>query len=88
MLTHLSFPIHTYIHSVSSTAFNKQTSLLLVGFDQGVFGLYEMPGCVSLQRLSVSNQSLNTACINSTGEWMGLGSSRLGQVSIRCSIFI
>jgi len=67
---------------VSSCAFNKKTSLLLVGFDQGVFGLYEMPGCVNLQRLSVSQQSLNTACINTTGEWMALGSSRLGQLLV------
>jgi len=67
---------------VSSCAFNKKTNLLLVGFDQGVFGLYEMPGCVNLQRLSVSQQSLSTACINSTGEWMALGSSRLGQLLV------
>ena len=67
---------------VSSCAFHKETSLLLVGFDQGAFGLYEMPGCVNLQRLSVSQQSLNTACISSTGEWLALGSSRLGQLLV------
>ena len=31
---------------VSSTAFNKKTGLLVVGFDKGAFGLYEMPGSV------------------------------------------
>ncbi len=67
---------------VSSCAFNKKTGLLVVGFDQGVFGLYEMPGCVNLQRLSVSQQSLNTACINKSGEWMALGSARLGQLLV------
>ena len=68
--------------SVTSVAFNKTTSLLVVGFDKGVFGLYEMPGCVSIHRLSVSNHSLNTACINTTGEWLALGSTRLGQLLV------
>ena len=67
---------------VSSTAFNKGSSLLVVGFDKGVFGLYEMPGCINLQKLSVSSSSLNTACMNSTGEWLGLGSSRLRQLLV------
>lgn len=67
---------------VSSTAFNKPTALLVIGFSNGVFGLYEMPGCVNVHKLSVSHHSLSTACINSTGEWLGLGSSRLGQLLV------
>jgi periodic tryptophan protein 2 len=67
---------------VTSAAFNKSVSLLVVGFDKGVFGLYEMPGCVNLHRLSVSHHSLNTACINNTGEWLALGSTRLGQLLV------
>ena len=67
---------------VSATSFNKKSSMLVVGFSNGVFGLYEMPGCVSLHKLSVSHHSLSTACINPTGEWLGLGSSRLGQLLV------
>ena len=54
----------------------------MVGFDKGVFGLYEMPGCVSIHKLSVSHHSLNTAAINSSGEWLALGSTRLGQLLV------
>jgi periodic tryptophan protein 2 len=67
---------------VSSTAFNRAASLLVIGFSNGVFGLYEMPGCINVHRLSVSNHSLSTACINGTGEWLALGSSRLGQLLV------
>ena len=70
---------HTQVTSVS---FNKKTSLLVVGFNQGVFGLYEMPGCVNLHRLSISTHSINAACISHTGEWLALGSSRLGQLLV------
>lgn len=68
--------------SVSSVAFNKTNSLLVVGFDKGVFGLYEMPGCTSIHKLSVSHHSLNTAAINPSGEWLALGSTRLGQLLV------
>lgn len=67
---------------VTSVAYNKSSSLLVVGFDKGVFGLYEMPGCVNIHKLSVSHHSLNTACINNTGEWLALGSTRLGQLLV------
>ena len=68
--------------SVTATAFHRTSGLLVIGFDRGVFGLYEMPGCVNLQRLSVSNSSLNTVCMGSSGEWLGMGSSRLGQLLV------
>ena len=67
---------------VTATAFNRSSGLLVIGFDKGVFGLYEMPGCVNLQRLSVSNSSLNTVSMSSNGDWLGMGSSRLGQLLV------
>jgi periodic tryptophan protein 2 len=68
--------------SITSVAFNKSSNLLVVGFSGGVFGLYEMPDCRNLHKLSVSNFSLNAACINQSGEWLALGSSRLGQLLV------
>jgi periodic tryptophan protein 2 len=67
---------------VTSTAFNKNTGMMVIGFNKGVFGIYEMPGCVNIHKLSVSHYSLNTAAINTSGEWLALGSSRLGQLLI------
>ena len=68
--------------SVSSANFQRTASLLVVGFDNGVFGLYDMPECTNLHRLSVSAQAISTVSINSTGEWLVLGSSRLGQLVV------
>jgi periodic tryptophan protein 2 len=67
---------------VISAAFNKVNGLLVVGFNTGVFGLYSMPGCTNIHKLSVSHHSLNTISINSTGEWIAVGSSRLGQLLV------
>jgi periodic tryptophan protein 2 len=67
---------------VVSTAYNKANSLLVVGFHNGVFGLYDMPGCVNIHKLSVSHNSLNTVNINSTGEWLVIGSKALGQMLV------
>jgi periodic tryptophan protein 2 len=67
---------------VSSTAYNKASGLLVVGFTTGVFGLYEMPGCINVHRLSVSSNSVSSVSINSTGEWLAVGSAELGQLLV------
>jgi periodic tryptophan protein 2 len=67
---------------VASVDFNKESNLLLVGFTSGVFGLYEMPGCVNVHRLSVSNHSVNSVTVNRTGEWLAIGSAELGQLLV------
>jgi periodic tryptophan protein 2 len=67
---------------VSCTAFNKTTGILVLGFANGVFGLYEMPGCTNIHRLSVSNSALNAININSTGEWLAIGAAELGQLLV------
>lgn len=67
---------------VSCTAFNKSTGILVLGFANGVFGLYEMPGCTNIHRLSVSNSALNAISINSTGEWLAIGAAELGQLLV------
>lgn len=67
---------------VTSSNFNKSTNLLIVGFNTGVFGIYEMPGCVNIHKISVSQSTLNTASINNSGEWIAMGSSRLGQLLV------
>jgi len=71
---------HNYF--VTSTAFHKKSNLLVVGFNNGVFSLYELPNCVSIQRISISNASISTVGINNTGEWLVLGSASLSQLLI------
>lgn len=68
--------------TVSCADFNKRSSLLVVGFSSGVFGLYEMPGAVNLHRISISSSALSSASINCTGEWLAIGAARMGQLLV------
>ena len=68
--------------TVSCVDFNRTSGLLVVGFTSGVFGLYEMPGCVNLHRLSVSSNRITSVSLNATGEWLAVGSARLGQLLV------
>jgi periodic tryptophan protein 2 len=68
-------------HSSSSSSSNN-TSLLVVGFSDGVFGLYELPTCQVIHTLSVSHAGLGTVALNKTGEWLALGCGPLGQLLV------
>lgn len=67
--------------SVQSTAV-KEAELLLIGFSNGVFSLYELPSVTTLQSLSVSQHNLRSAAMNPTGEWLALGSAEAGQLLV------
>lgn len=67
---------------VVCTSYSRTNSILALGFSSGVFGLYEMPGCTNLQRLSVSNSMINSIALNSTGEWLALGVADKGQLLV------
>mmetsp|Transcript_6250 Transcript_6250/g.22223 ORF Transcript_6250/g.22223 Transcript_6250/m.22223 type:complete len:926 (-) Transcript_6250:29-2806(-) len=68
--------------TVHAAALHKPSSLLVVGFSSGVFGLYEMPTCTNVHTLSISQRRINTVAINSTGEWLAFGSATLGQLLV------
>ena len=67
-------------------AFQRASSLLVVGLDSGVFGIYDMPGFVNIHTLSISQHAINTVSINDTGEWLAFGSAmKLFCFFSRCS---
>jgi periodic tryptophan protein 2 len=70
--------------SVSCVAMSSGdvSSLLVVGFDTGVFGLYDMPGCSNIHTLSVSKHHISSVAINSSGEWLSFGCPTLGQLLV------
>ena len=72
---------------ITSTTYQKTHSLLIIGFANGVYGLYEMPGCINIQRLSISNSIITTSAITPSGEWIALGCSELGQLVLLHSIY-
>eukprot|EP00744_Colponema_vietnamica_P009652 GILI01013704.1.p1 GENE.GILI01013704.1~~GILI01013704.1.p1 ORF type:complete len:671 (+),score=201.45 GILI01013704.1:103-2013(+) len=67
---------------VTSAAFHPGSQLLVVGFSSGIFGLYELPFFTPLHTLSVSQHKISSVTINSTGEWLALGSQALGQLLV------
>mmetsp|Transcript_10852 Transcript_10852/g.20093 ORF Transcript_10852/g.20093 Transcript_10852/m.20093 type:complete len:945 (+) Transcript_10852:77-2911(+) len=71
---------HAQIQSVAMHP--SRPDLMVVGFDNGVFSLFEMPTATHIQSLSVSQHELKSAAINCTGEWLALASAKLGQVLV------
>ncbi|CAN6673775.1 periodic tryptophan protein 2 [Trichomonascus vanleenenianus] len=67
---------------VKCAAFHEQSNLLVVGFASGIFGLYELPDFVTIQTLSISQNEIDFVTINKTGEWLGFGAAKLGQLLV------
>ncbi|KFM72539.1 Periodic tryptophan protein 2-like protein, partial [Stegodyphus mimosarum] len=68
--------------ALSSAAFNRKAHLLVVGFSNGSFLLYEMPECYQIHSLSLSNQMIASVAFNCTGDWIALGSAGIGQLVV------
>lgn len=57
-------------------------NLLVAGFSSGVFGLYQLPEFAALHLLSVSKEALTSVSFSQSGEWLGLGCAKLGQLLV------
>uniref|UniRef100_A0AAV1TXW6 Small-subunit processome Utp12 domain-containing protein n=1 Tax=Peronospora matthiolae TaxID=2874970 RepID=A0AAV1TXW6_9STRA len=62
--------------------FHSSTGMLVVGFGNGTFGLYELPAFVNIHTLSVTQNQLETVAVNATGEWLAFASCKLGQLLV------
>lgn len=67
---------------VKCAAFHAESNLLVAGFSNGVFGLYEMPEFNQIHSLSISQNDIDFVTINKTGEWLAFGASKLGQLLV------
>ncbi|KAF5390056.1 hypothetical protein D9757_003791 [Collybiopsis confluens] len=67
---------------VITTAFHASSSLLVVGFSTGIFGLWEMPAFTNLHTLSISQESISSLAVSPSGEWLAFGASHLGQLLV------
>lgn len=68
--------------SLKCCTFHSKSNLLIVGFGNGEFRLYEMPSFTLIQQLSMGSNSVSTITINPTGEWIAFGSKSLGQLLV------
>ncbi|KAK2072182.1 hypothetical protein P8C59_006553 [Phyllachora maydis] len=63
-------------------AYHAESNLLVAGFSNGLFGLYEMPDFNMIHTLSISQNEIGFVTINKSGEWLAFGASRLGQLLV------
>lgn len=67
---------------VTTCSFHPATGLLVVGFANGLFALYELPDFTMIQTLTISQNAIDYVTINKTGEWLAFGASKLGQLLV------
>ena len=67
---------------VRCAAYHAETNLLVVGYSNGVFALYEMPDFTEIHDLRISQNDIDFVTINRTGEWLAFGASKLGQLLV------
>ncbi|XP_056410570.1 periodic tryptophan protein 2 homolog [Hyla sarda] len=68
--------------SLTAAAFHKKLNILVTGFSSGAFHIHELPELNLIHSLSISDQSISSITINSTGDWISFGSSGLGQLLV------
>lgn len=67
---------------LTCASFHPSSNLLVAGFSNGTFGLYELPDFNQIHNLSISQNDVDFVTINSTGEWLAFGASALGQLLV------
>lgn len=67
---------------VNCVSFHSRSSLLTVGFSNGLFGLYELPDFNNLHVLSISQSDISNIATNTSGEWLAFGSVKHGQLLV------
>eukprot|EP01025_Chloroclados_australasicus_P005925 TRINITY_DN1192_c0_g1_i5.p1 TRINITY_DN1192_c0_g1~~TRINITY_DN1192_c0_g1_i5.p1 ORF type:complete len:967 (-),score=113.08 TRINITY_DN1192_c0_g1_i5:314-3214(-) len=67
---------------VSAADYHRDTGVLAIGYERGVFELVQMPEFTVIQTLSVSRQRITTLSFSNTGDWLALGCAQLGQLLV------
>ncbi|KAK1436824.1 hypothetical protein QVD17_02608 [Tagetes erecta] len=67
---------------LSSCDYHRGLEIVVVGFSNGVFGIYQMPDFVCIHLLSISREKITTATFNELGNWLTFGCAKLGQLLV------
>ncbi|XP_043664857.1 periodic tryptophan protein 2 homolog [Vespula pensylvanica] len=67
---------------LTAATYHKDTHILVVGFNNGSFYLYEMPEVNMIHSLNISAQDISSIALNCTGDWIALGCSYMGQLLV------
>ncbi|KAF9103242.1 hypothetical protein BGX29_003624 [Mortierella sp. GBA35] len=67
---------------VVCAAYHAASAMMVVGFSNGVFGIWELPSFNNIHTLSISQKKIDSVTINKSGEWLAFGASKLGQLLV------
>lgn len=67
---------------VTSATFHAASNLVVVGFSNGVFGLWDVSTFTNVHTLSISQEKITSVAINRSGEWLAFGCAKLGQLLV------
>lgn len=67
---------------LAAVDYHQRSHIMVLGFTNGSFFIYEMPECNVIHSLSISNQSISSITINPSGDWIALGSATEGQLLV------
>lgn len=67
---------------LSATCYHRDTKILVSAFSTGAFYLHELPDMNLIHSLNISEYKIDTATFNSTGDWIALGVSGVGQLLV------
>ena len=54
--------------AVTASLYSSRCNLLVADLSTGMFGLFELPSMSNVHKLSISNRSVRSACIDPTGK--------------------
>ena len=67
---------------VRCAAYHSESNLIVAGFSNGLFGLYDLPDFNIIHTLSISQNDIDYVTLNKSGEWLAFGASKLGQLLV------
>lgn len=67
---------------LTSAALHRGVGILAVGFSGGLFELLQLPDLITIHTLSIGKDPITSIAFNSSGEWIAVGSSNLGQLLV------
>lgn len=74
--------------SITCCTYHPQCNMLIVGFSNGTFGLYEIHrndasnDLVNVHTLSISQHQIASVAVNPSGDWLAFASRELGQLLV------
>ncbi|VVC44497.1 Hypothetical protein CINCED_3A007791 [Cinara cedri] len=67
---------------MTAADYHKKVKILVTGFSNGSFLIFEMVGISLIHSLNISDTSISTIVLNNTGDWLAIGCEGHGQLLV------